>query len=262
MFVARCPRPGGSRKRKAAIAVPSAGRLRRISPIGKEIDRPTGRVRAHLRPRFPKAAAPGGALRSGALQRRAAGITFVEMLVVFVILGLVTTLLFQATAFFASRYETVQRLHREGAMAGLQQHWFITTVQALVPYGRETRRFRGNEDSFSGVTLQPLLAEPGMPADAQWFIDERGGSQTVYYREEPGPHRNGVEWPVLTTDAANIGFQYADTNGQWRRRWPVDDAPTDWLPRAIRLVTPEQGTLWVARIDPSPAPVLTEEDLR
>ena len=97
---------------------------------------------------------------------RAAGLTLIEMLVVFVLLGLVSTLLFQGTGFFATRYETVQRLHREGSVTGLQQHWFISTVQALVPYGRETRRFLGNADSFEGVTLQPLAAEPGMPAGA------------------------------------------------------------------------------------------------
>ena len=198
----------------------------------------------------------------GAPRPRTAGITLMEMLVVFVILGLVTTLLFQTTGFFAARYETVQRLHREGAVAGLQQHWFITTVQALVPYGREARRFRGNEDSFAGITLQPLMAEPGMPADARWFIDDRDGLPTVYYREARGPRMNDIEWPMLNTDDPNIKFQYADTNGRWRRRWPLEEAPTEWLPQAIRLVTPERGTLWVARIDPSPAPVLTEEDLQ
>ncbi len=195
-------------------------------------------------------------------ESKSTGITLVEMLVVFVLLGLVATLLFQATGFFAARYEAVQRLHREGSAAGLQQHWFITTVRALVPYGREARRFRGTADSFAGVTLQPLMAEPGMPADARWFIDEQAGLQTVYYREERRSNTEGVEWPVLTSTDAALSFQYADVQGRWRMRWPVEDAPTDWLPRAIRLVAPDRGTLWVARVDPSPAPVVTEDDLR
>ena len=201
-------------------------------------------------------------LSSTTSRSRAAGITLMEMLVVFIILGLVTTLLFQGTGFFAARYETVQRLHREAAVSGLQQHWFITTVQALVPYGREVRRFQGNEFSFAGITLQPLMAEPGMPADARWFIEERDGSRTVYYREGWGAQMNGVEWRVLTAADANITFQYADANGRWRSRWPLDEVPTEWLPQAIRMVMPGKGTVWVARIDPSPAPVLTEEDLR
>ena len=202
-----------------------------------------------------------GERKAGGTRAGAIGLTLVEMLVVFVLLALVSTLLFQSTGFFASRYETVQRLHREGSVTGLQQHWFITTVQALVPYGREYRRFRGNESAFEGITLQPLVAEPGMPAATRWYIEERDGVRSVIYREERGPDTGGAEWPVFTAADPGLRFQYADGGGRWRARWPVEDAPNDWLPQAIRLATPAEGTLWVARIDPTAVPVLTEEDL-
>ena len=228
------------------------------------------RTRCSVRNLFRESREPGTPRRGRATGNaktakgriRSLGLTLVEMLVVFVLLGLVSTLLFQGTGFFAKRYETVQRLHREGSVTGLQQHWFITSVQALVPYGREVRRFRGDATAFEGLTLQPLAAEPGMPAGARWSIDERDGAQTVVYREERGPYTGGVEWPVLAASEPGLRFQYADGQGQWRVRWPVDEAPTEWLPQAIRLATPADGTLWVARIDPSAAPVLTEEDLQ
>ena len=190
------------------------------------------------------------------------GLTLVEMLVVFVLLGLVSTLLLQGTAFFSSRYETVQGLHRDGSLAGLQQHWFVSTVQALVPYGRENRRFRGTSAGFEGLTLQALVAEPGMPATARWTIDERDGIHTLIYGEESEQFFEGVEWPVLTSMEPGLRFQYADARGRWRIRWPVDDAPNDWLPRAIRLATGAETTLWIARIDPSAMPLLTEEQFR
>lgn len=193
---------------------------------------------------------------------RTSGLTLVETLVVFVLLGLVSTLLFQGTGFFASRYETVQRLHREGSVTGLQQHWFITSVQALVPYGREVRRFRGNSDSFEGITLQPLATEPGNPTAARWFIDERDGLQSVVYREERGPYAGGVEWPVRTALEPGARFQYADSQWRWRNRWPVDDLPTEWLPHAIRLAGGENGTLWIARVHQSAVPILVEEDFQ
>ena len=214
-------------------------------------------------PFLPRKGLPRGGSRAALGSRTAMlGLTLVELLVVFVLLGLVSTLLFQGTGFFAARYETVQRLHREGSITGLQQHWFISTVQALVPYGREVRRFRGNATAFEGITLQPLVAEPGMPAGAQWYIDDQDGTRTVIYREERGPYAGGVEWPVYATAEPGLRFQYADAQGRWRVRWPVDDAPTDWLPRAIRLVTPADGTVWVARVDPSAAPVITEEEVK
>ena len=195
-------------------------------------------------------------------RRPASGLTLVEMLVVFVLLGLVSTLLFQGTGFFANRYETVQRLQREGSLAGLQQHWFISTVQALVPYGRDVRKFQGNATAFEGITLQPLVAEPGMPAETRWYIDERDGIQTLVYGEEGGPYSSGVEWAVYTSTEPGLRFQYADADGAWRIRWPVDEAPTEWLPQAIRLFTPVQGTVWIARVEPSAVPLLVEEDFQ
>ena len=194
--------------------------------------------------------------------RWALGLTMIEMLVVFVLLGLVSTLLFQGTGFFATRYETVQSLHREGSVTGLQQHWFISTVQSLVPYGLEARRFRGNASSFDGITLQALAAEPGMPVSARWYIDDRDGLRAVVYREDPERHADGVEWTVLISDEPGLRFQYADVQGRWRMRWPVDDAPAEWLPRAIRLVSPVNGMLWIARVDASAAPVITDAEMR
>ncbi len=193
---------------------------------------------------------------------RMRGLTLIEMLVVFVLLGLVSTLLFQGTGFFATHYEPVQRMHRDGLASGLQQHWFISTVQSLVPYGLRARRFRGDASSFQGITLQPLAAEPGMAVGARWFVDDRDGSYAVVYQEEPGSDTQGVEWTVLTSAEPGFRFQYADAGGRWHARWPVDDAPAAWLPRAIRLISPGRGPLWTARVEASATPVVTDEELR
>lgn len=193
---------------------------------------------------------------------RMRGLTLVEMLTAFVLLGLVSTLLFQGTGIFAKRYETVQRFHREGTVTGLQQHWFITTVQSLVPYGREARRFRGDASSFQGITLQPLASEPGMPTGVRWFIDDRDGLRALVYSEERGPSTQGVEWTVLAAPEPELQFRYADTQGRWHVRWPVEGVSTDWLPGAIGLFSSSDSTLWLARIEASANPVVTEEDFR
>jgi len=184
------------------------------------------------------------------------------MLVVFVLLGLVTMLLFQATGLFANRYETVQRLHRESTVSGLQQQWFISTVQGLVAYGVEARRFRGEAAGFKGVTLQPLATEARIPIVVRWLIDEQSGVPTVVYREERSVLGDGVEWTVFAVDDPGLSFQYAGADGRWRGRWPVEDAPADWLPRAIRLLHSSNGTLWLAAVGTSAAPLITEADRR
>ena len=195
-------------------------------------------------------------------RRRTAGLTLMEMLVVFVLLGFVTTLLFQGTGFFSSRYETIQGLHRDGSVIGLRQHWFITTVQSLAAYGHNDRRFRGDAGAFEGITLQALAAEPGMPVVARWYLDGRDGREFLVYREKRGAYAGGVEWPVLETGEPGMRFLYADGQGQWRRRWPVEDAPGDWLPSAIRVVGPDGNTLLLAQVGTSASPVLTDDELQ
>ena len=102
-----------------------------------------------------------GSRESASLPRSARGLTLIEMLVVLVLVSLLGTLLIQGTGFFLGKYATVQRVHREASLDELRQHWFVSTLQAMVPSKLETRRFAGDASSFEGVTLQALRAQSG-----------------------------------------------------------------------------------------------------
>lgn len=269
------------------------------------------------------------------------GLTLIETLVTFVILGFLSTLILQAVGFFAARYEGVQRVHRVAALESLQQNWFATSVQGFVPYGVWARRFQGHPTYFVGITLEPLNAEAGTPVTVRWSIE----SDAVRYLETLGHPLPGVEWTIRPSDtfvrtpeadrrdpqadsrnfgrASNIemrflppapapqdapqdlAFHYADAHANWYDHWPpmpdskplaepdrktrptkpqsIDEVaaaladaalnpagtasndplahPThDWTPRLIRLVSAEQGTIWLARVEPSARPLSTDED--
>lgn len=253
------------------------------------------------------------------------GLTLVETLVTFVILGFLTTLILQAVGFFAARYDGVQRVHRVAALESLRQNWFATSVQGFVPYGVVARRFKGNQASFVGITLEPLDAEPGTPVTAHWSIEEG----TVRYAESLAAGVPGIEWTVLHSDpnvrpqrrpewdTPNFGlngdiempsppghptgdeeitFQYADAFANWYDHWPprpgaspqpdalapqsdeelidalaatinaapddpLSDPANDWTPRLIRLFSTTEGTIWLARVEPSARPLLTDADV-
>ncbi|MDE0658659.1 MAG: type II secretion system protein [Gammaproteobacteria bacterium] len=264
---------------------------------------------------------------------RLIGMTLVETLVTFVILGFLTTLILQAVGFFAARYEGVQRVHRLAALESLQQNWFATSVQGFVPYGVHARRFQGRPTYFEGITLEPLNAQAGTPVTVRWSIAE----DAVRYAESLAPMVPGIEWTVRgshtsvrpdsrsESDTPDFGlnrdiemrsrsanapaagqgdlvFHYADSFANWWDHWPprpdarpvpgttpqsgqaelqsVDDlidalaqtvtvAPTDplsdpandWTPRLIRLFSAAEGTIWLARVEPSARPLLTDVDL-
>ena len=178
-----------------------------------------------------------------------------ELLVALVLVTLLGTLLVQGVAFFAGSYDAVKRNQREATDAALRQHWFISVVRGIVPYGLEARAFRGDPETFEGITLQALNVEPGMPTTVRWAIADDGPTPVVTYAEE------GTPWPVLETQASAVVFQYADASGRWYDRWPRDDQPNHWTPTMIRVVA-DASTVWLARVEASPEPVIVDVLLR
>lgn len=187
--------------------------------------------------------------RSGA----ARGLTLLEMLVVLVLVSLLGTVLIQGAGFFLGKYATVKRIHRDASLATLRQQWFVSTVQAMVPSRLAARRFAGDASSFEGVTMQPLVAEPGVPVRARWSIG--GDASSVVYAEE-----GRASWTVLASDGEEgLAFQYADSAGQWHDHWPVvvdpSRPPLERIPLMVRLISTDGRTVWLAHLELSPEPV-------
>ena len=192
----------------------------------------------------------------GAAFRAQQGLTLIEMLVVLVLVSLLGTLLIQGAGFFLGQYATVKRVHRETSLAALRQHWFVSTVQAMVPSRLESRRFAGDGSSFEGVTLQPLAAQSGRPVRVRWSIGGEDRSNAIVYTEA-----GGAPWTVLTSEDDALAFQYADSAGQWQDRWLAASDARERIPRMIRLVSTNGRTVWLARLDlyPEPVPNYQEE---
>ena len=196
---------------------------------------------------------------------RHAGLTLVELLVTLLLVSMLGTLLVQSIAFFAAHYERVQRVARDAARADLQQRWFASSVQGLVPLGIPARRFAGSPAEFRGTTLLPLEAAAGLPVQVRWSIaagqDDRGlPASVVGYAEDGGPRRR------VLARAAPLAFQYADAAQTWHDRWPPesDQEPSpEWTPSQVLLVAGQPGReLWRASVDATPMPRLTQSQRR
>lgn len=186
-------------------------------------------------------------------QARLDGMTLLEMLVVLALVALLGTLIAQGLGFFLARYDAVQRVARDAGQAGLQQHWFASSVEGMVPYRQLERQFTGDAATFTGITTQPLAAESGMPVRARWTIEDDGAASHVIYREAAAPTNDGPStWAVLRTPDA-VAFQYAGVDGTWLDAWPAREVG-ERIPRMVRLVGPG-GVIWLARFDLFPEPV-------
>ena len=182
--------------------------------------------------------------------RAVLGLTLIEMLVVLVLVSLLGTLLIQGAGFFLGKYATVQRVYRAASLDELRQHWFVSTLQAMVPSKLESRRFAGDASSFAGVTLQALRARSGQPARVRWSIDGEGRSSIVRYQEE-----DAASWVVLRAEESALAFQYAGVDREWHERWPVAEDALERIPSMVRLVSSGGRPVWMARLDLFPVPV-------
>ena len=192
---------------------------------------------------------PRGGVKS--TQASARGLTIVEMLVVLVLVSLLGTLVIQGTGFFLGQFATVKRVHREASLAGHQDHWFASTVEAILPSRLETRRFVGDGTFFEGVTLQPLTAPAGRPLRVRWSIE---AGRVLYAEQGTQP------WTILGEHEGALSFQYADSSRQWFERWPAEGS-REHIPRLVRLLSSDGQVLWLAHFDlfTEPVPNYREE---
>ena len=182
-----------------------------------------------------------GATGAAAIQ----GLTLVEMLVVLVLVALLGILVVQGTGFFLRHYAAIDRIQRDSSLAALREHWFASTVAAMIPSRLAARRFVGDNAAFEGVTLQPLAAEAGRPVRIRWFID----AGSVLYAE-----RSSRPWTILKVRDDTLMFQYADSAGAWHERWPQSEK-REHIPRMVRLRSSDGRVLWLAHFDLFPRPV-------
>jgi prepilin-type N-terminal cleavage/methylation domain-containing protein len=167
------------------------------------------------------------------------GLTLIEMLVVLLIVGITTTMLFQmlSQTFRTQRYAGIQITDsRQGAM---EADWFRQVVNGLQPdYTGAKDVFKGDARMLSGLSNNPLTTNYGAPvAVALELAYDRDHDLTRLYYGHESDGTLLMAWPH------DIGrFMYIDATGETHDAWPPPLGLWPQLPQAIRLeFTQEQG---------------------
>jgi len=188
------------------------------------------------------------------------GFTLIEVLVVLIITGLISGILFQA---LERAYRLQERFGveifsaQQGQMAA---DWYRQTVQGLHPdHADGPHIFRGNEHEFSGLSSNPLSNEYGAPTPITWRIDRdrRSGDTQLIYRE-------GQQETVISSwHGRDARFVYVDEQQTAHDSWPPAFGSPPQLPKQIRLVAHDAGdTLNIVATPMGPAtPLLRLQDL-
>lgn len=188
-----------------------------------------------------------------------AGFTLIEVLVVLVIVGVTSGVLFQA---LEQAYRLQERFGSElfkvqqGQMAA---DWYRQTVQGLQPdYPDGQNLFRGEGQTFSGLTSNPLGDEYGAPTPISWMIraNQQNNTTELIYLE------GSRETPILTWRGNRARFIYMDEQQALHDSWPPPLGLATQLPKQIQLVADDAGEPIVIIASPmGPAsPLLRTQD--
>lgn len=168
------------------------------------------------------------------------GFTLIEVLVVLIIVGMTSGVLFQALerAYrLQDRFGTELFNVQQGQMAA---DWYRQTVQGLHPDYPDGRNvFQGNEREFSGMTGNPLGDGYGAPTPITWKISnsQQNGTTALVYLE------GTQETPILTWRGNQARFIYLDEQQTSHDSWPPPLGLSTQLPKQIQLVAKDAGEI-------------------
>lgn len=162
------------------------------------------------------------------------GFTLIEVLVVLIMTGTITGVLFQA---LERAYRLQDRFGVElfGAQQGqMATDWYRQTVQGLrTDYPDGKNLFKGNEQEFSGLSDNSLGSQYGAPTPIRWQIrtNLRSGLIDLVYLEQD------KETTILSWPTKGTRFVYVDDQHTQHDTWPPPFGLWPQLPKQIQLTT-------------------------
>ncbi len=167
-------------------------------------------------------------------QTNQAGFTLIEVLVVLIMTGTITGLLFQA---LERAYRLQDRFGAElfGAQQGqMAIDWYRQTVQGLrTDYPDGKNLFKGSEQEFSGLSDNSLGGQSGAPTPIGWQIQKNlhsGLIELVYLEQDK-------QTPILIWQTKGARFLYVDDQQTQHDTWPPPFGLWPQLPKQIQLLT-------------------------
>lgn len=173
-------------------------------------------------------------LFKAAARRKAAGktgFTLIEVLVILVLVGIASTLLFQLfSQLLHLRTKFTDALDRSRTGV-LETHWFrLVCQQFIIDEGEDDAGFKGTERLIKGRALVTLEGGYGAASPVMFRLVREDGKVRLLYEEE-----GYKEWELGSWEADRYEFKYLSEEGKWRRSWPPTVGDHKQVPAGILL---------------------------
>jgi len=177
-----------------------------------------------------------------------------EILVVLVLVGLISTLLVNGLMHVLNLRIRFLSLLENQTTERLQSHWFRDASAALTPdHPSGEHVFSGDTHRFQGLTFAPLKGMRGVPTPISMELSFKDGKILLQYKE-----RNDEPWEIALWTGSDGNFSYLHPDGHWHRHWPPGYEKSTQLPEGILLEVRDvrSPVIWFAgrtgRPDPKP----------
>jgi Tfp pilus assembly protein PilV len=158
------------------------------------------------------------------------GISLLEVLVVIVLTGLVSTMLLQATTFTLAAFDKNKGYQNRYQRELLSSRWMRDSIEHLVASLDEEFSMNGSNLRLEGYSLAPLYKKSGELVRVEWSIDKAGDRQQLWYKEGDGKNLLMASWA-----ARNASFTYIASDGTEYSQWPAGENEVGHVPAQVKL---------------------------
>lgn len=161
-----------------------------------------------------------------------------EIMVVLLITGAASTILFQAldnVYRMQGRFgEGLDKAHQ----SGMTMDWFRLTVSGLISDPSDAElKFAGSGREWSGLSINPLSEDAGIPTRIKWELefDPADGLTHLVYHD--GDRRSNI----TAWQGGEAQFVYVDRRRERHDSWPPAMGSQDSLPQVILVEAVDRG---------------------
>lgn len=160
------------------------------------------------------------------------GFTLIEVLVVMILMGLITGVLFQA---LERAYQINERFGI--SLASVQQgqmatDWYRQSINGLFPdFADGTHLFQGKPQRLSGLSTNPISTESGAPTPITWELKTRPADNITELIYTEG----SLQTQLMSWLGTESNFIYLDEKGEPHTSWPPPLGLFPQLPAQIQI---------------------------
>lgn len=164
---------------------------------------------------------------------RHAGFTLVEILVVLVIVGLISSILLQALNQVYKLQSRFGLQLAQGQQGAMYTDWFRQTIQGIqTDYPDGKNKFKADEKSIEGLTTNPLSADYGAPTAITLRLEyDAAADQTTLKYTAHDRKMDLFSW----SGKNNGRFIFIDQAGERHDSWPPVLGQWPQLPSVVLL---------------------------